>query len=218
VEIYESERDQVEALRKWWKENGRSIVLGVVLGLGGVLGWRAWQGHQQQQAARASILYQQLLDLAGGGSRQQAVLQGERLVEEYPKSLYAGLTSLLLARLAAEDGDLDGATRQLDRLMKGPSQDVLKPVARLQEARILLARGKHDEALAALAIDVPTPFRGPFAELRGDILAARGDSGKARQAYEEALQALARDAPNRALVRLKLDDLGSEAATGGAGS
>ena len=36
VDIYDSDREQVEALRKWWKENGKSIVLGAGLGLAAV--------------------------------------------------------------------------------------------------------------------------------------------------------------------------------------
>jgi len=218
VEIYESERDQVEALRKWWKENGKSIVLGVVLGLGGVFGWRAWQNHAQQQAVRASVLYQQLLDLAGGGDRQNAALQGERLVAEYPKSLYAELASLLLARLAADSGDLSAASQHLDRIAGGRAPDALKAVARLQKARVLLAQGKLDEALTASSADAPPPFRPAFAEVRGDVLAARGDTKTARQAYQEALQGLGETAPNRALVQMKLDDLGAGSETGGAGS
>jgi len=130
----------------------------------------------------------------------------------------AELASLLLARLAADGGDLSAASQHLDRIAGGRAPDALKAVARLQKARVLLAQGKLDEALAAASADAPPPFRPAFAEVRGDVLAARGDTATARQAYQEALQGLGETAPNRALVQMKLDDLGAGSETGGAGS
>ncbi len=216
VEIYDSDRDQVEALRKWWKENGKSIVLGVGLGLAGVLGWRAWQDHQHGQAVAASVRYQHLLDLAASGDPRQAAVLGEQLVATHPRTLYAALTGLLLARLASDQGDLDAAARHLDTVLAGPALDEIGPVVRLQKARVLLAQGKLDEALTIASGDVPAAFRPAFAELRGDVLATRGEAAAARQAYLEALQGLGETAPNRAVVRMKLDDLG-QAETGGEG-
>jgi predicted negative regulator of RcsB-dependent stress response len=61
VESYRTEEEQLEALKRWWQENGRGIVLGVVLALGLGFGWQAWQTNQQTAAENASILYQQLL-------------------------------------------------------------------------------------------------------------------------------------------------------------
>ena len=37
MEIYNSEEQQVEAIKRFWKENGTAIIAGVVLGLGGLL-------------------------------------------------------------------------------------------------------------------------------------------------------------------------------------
>lgn len=216
VEIYDSDRDQVEALRKWWKENGKSIVLGVGLGLAAVLGWRAWQDYQHGQAATASLRYQHLLDLAASGDPRQAAVLGEQLVASHPRTLYAALTDLLLARLAADQGDLDAAVRHLDAVLASAALDEIGPVARLQKARVLLAQGKLDEALAAASADVPAAFRPAFSELRGDVLATRGETAAARQAYQEALRGLSDTAPTRALVRMKLDDLG-QAEPGGEG-
>ena len=35
---YLSEEEQVEALKKWWKDNGTSVIAGVVLGFGIIFG------------------------------------------------------------------------------------------------------------------------------------------------------------------------------------
>jgi predicted negative regulator of RcsB-dependent stress response len=215
VEIYDSEREQVEALRKWWKQNGGSIVIGVVLGLGSVLGWRAWQGYEQRQSVQASATYQELLGLAATGDRQRATAQGERLTAEQASSLYGTLGGLLLARVSAEQGDLSGAAGRLQSVLEHAELPEIRAVAQIQLARVRLAQGQLDEALALTSGGVPTPFVAALAEVRGDVLVRRGDTAGAAQAYREALAAMAADSPARGLVTIKLDDLGIAADAGG---
>ena len=57
---YETEEEQLEALKKWWKENGRSILLGLLLGVLIIAGWRGWQAYQANRAESASTLYEQM--------------------------------------------------------------------------------------------------------------------------------------------------------------
>ena len=44
MEVYETEEQQVEAVKKWWKENGVSLIVGVVMGLSAIAGWKYYQG------------------------------------------------------------------------------------------------------------------------------------------------------------------------------
>ena len=37
-----TDEEQVEKVKAWLKENGTSIVAGVVIGLGGIFGWQFW--------------------------------------------------------------------------------------------------------------------------------------------------------------------------------
>ena len=57
MEIYETEEAQVEALKRWWKENGQSTIIGLVLGITIILGWNFWQEHKKNQAEQASIAF-----------------------------------------------------------------------------------------------------------------------------------------------------------------
>ena len=41
MEIYENEHDQVDAIKRFFVENGKALVVGVVLGIGALVGWRA---------------------------------------------------------------------------------------------------------------------------------------------------------------------------------
>ena len=37
-----TEEEQIEALKRWWDENGKQVVLAIVLTVGGYFGWQAW--------------------------------------------------------------------------------------------------------------------------------------------------------------------------------
>ena len=42
MEIYENENDQVEAVKRFFAENGKALAVGVILGVGALIGWRYW--------------------------------------------------------------------------------------------------------------------------------------------------------------------------------
>ena len=87
-------------------------------------------------------------------------------------------------------------------------------VARLRLARIELARGDAQAALARLQAEpVSEAFRSAAAELEGDIQMALGNRDAARTKYQEALLALMElGTGNPGLLQLKLQDLGVDPA------
>ncbi len=209
MEVYETEDQQIEALKKWWKENGRSIVAGLVIGLGGVFGWKSWLAYQHNQAVTASVGYQQLVDLVATGKATLAKEQGERLLQQFPKGAYAALTSLLLGKVAADQGNPDEASGRFEWVIENAPIEPLKNVARLDLARLLLGQGRTEEAMATLSDPAPPRFAAAYAELKGDILVAKGDKAGARREYELALASPEGAMADRELLQMKLDDLGS---------
>ena len=59
-----TEEEQVEALKSWWKDNGKSLILTIAVALGGVLSWNAYQDHQVGEAEAASVYFQELMNNA----------------------------------------------------------------------------------------------------------------------------------------------------------
>ncbi|EAQ6011387.1 hypothetical protein YI20_18985, partial [Salmonella enterica] len=58
MEIYENEHDQVDAIKRFFAENGKALAVGVILGVGALVGWRYWSSHQTESARAASLAYQ----------------------------------------------------------------------------------------------------------------------------------------------------------------
>ncbi len=209
MEIYNSEQEQVEALKAWWDKNGRSALMGLAVALLAVFGWQQWDAHRKGVAEAASTHYQAMVEMMGTDSNN-AMEAGRALVANYPDSIYAVMASMAMAKLAVEQKDLDGAVAHLRSAMQQSDQPELKALARLRLARIELAQGKFDAALSTLNAGEQSADSD---ELRGDILLAQGDRSGARDAYARALEAYAGLSGKSELVQMKLDDLAVAVAT-----
>nr|WP_298250022.1 tetratricopeptide repeat protein [uncultured Halomonas sp.] len=208
-----TEEEQVEALKRWWKENGLSLVAGVALAAAGILGWNTWQSYQDNQATAASMRYQQLINLTAGNDLDASQLPEartlvEEIVDEHGETLYADLARLVDARLAVAQDDLAGARDRLQALADAGSSDYVGGLARLRLARLLVADGDADGALTALQSGVPEALAAQRAEVRGDAYHALERRDDAATAWREALElADTHDQPLYG-VQLKLDNLG----------
>jgi predicted negative regulator of RcsB-dependent stress response len=56
-----SEKEQIEVIRGWWRENGRYVVSGIVIGAGLLFGWNYWNNQQREAGLQASGVYESLL-------------------------------------------------------------------------------------------------------------------------------------------------------------
>lgn len=208
MSIYDSDADQLETLKRWWKANGRAVVIGVLLGLTGVLAWTYWRSYTTLQAEEASSRYDQLVELMEAKDYAQAERHGSRLIEEFPTSGYAGLASLLLAEAAFQAKDVELAKRHLRWAVEHAEGLEASRIARLRLARLLLHEQAYAEALTVLDAMEPEGFIAPSEEVRGDILSAQGRQQEARAAYQKALAAVPPFGTNRDRLQMKIDDLG----------
>lgn len=212
---YLSDEEQAERIKAWWRENGVSVVVTVVVAVGALLGWRQWQEHSAAVSANASTTYEQMMtQLQQAQSRPDSDAQfaavkekAEALLIEHPKSSYADFAGLTLARLAVEQDDYDAATDYLREVVATASSEAAQQTARLRLARVQLEQGKLDEVATTLDQGFPEAWQGQALEVRGDMLVAQEDAEGARQAYESALEAMEAGDIGRNRVEMKLNDL-----------
>jgi predicted negative regulator of RcsB-dependent stress response len=202
LELYDSEEQQVEAIKDWWKENGKAVILGTVVGIGGLLGWRFYQDSVIEAQEAASDAYTTAVtQLAAQGADAQDTVQS--FITANSDSEYATLAALQLAKVQVEAGELDAALEQLNWAKLNSKDTGLIAVATYRVARVLVEQGKDTEALSELDSLTHSDWAGRVAELRGDILLRSGDKDAAYQAYSEAQQS----ADNSQTLQMKLDDL-----------
>jgi predicted negative regulator of RcsB-dependent stress response len=207
-----TDEEQVEAIKQWWKNNGSSLLIGIGAALAIVFGWQAWQNHQAQQRTEAANQFVTLMNAFGTEDETSAdtvAFVAKTLRDDHADSAYAVYANLMLARVQLmQNSDTEGAVESLQwALEKAVDTQPLALVVRSRLAQAQMALEDYDAALATIdGAKDSDAFGAIFAELRGDILLAKGDQNGARDAY---LTAREQGEENRSgVLQLKLADLG----------
>ncbi|TQV65075.1 MAG: tetratricopeptide repeat protein [Halothiobacillaceae bacterium] len=202
-----NEEEQVEAFKRWWRENGVAVIGGLALAVVITLGWQWWQGQREAKAHLAGQVYAELLaklDSAPAEARAPA----ERLLSDFAGTTYADLAALALARVEVEGGQADAARVRLQHLVDNGRDESIKFLARLRLARLDWGMGDAEAALRQLDTAWPEAFMAEAETLRGDLLLALKRPDEARKAYDAALAQAALLGQETGLIRLRRDDLG----------
>lgn len=213
-----SEEEQLEVVKRWWKENGTSLIAGAALAAAGVFGWHTWQNYQEGQSEAASVRYQQLVNIAMASELDEQQTASAReliseLTDDYGKTLYAELALLMDARLAVQQDNLDEAKASLEQVANDSSRRYVQSLAWLRLARIEVANGDPEAALSLLDEPVSEALAAQQADVRGDAYAALDQTEQARSAWQNALELAENQNQTLYGVQFKLDDLGAEEAT-----
>ncbi|MDB2410364.1 tetratricopeptide repeat protein [Pseudomonadales bacterium] len=190
---YRTDEEQVEVLKKWWKENGSSTLISIAVALAVVFSWRTWQDSQQANIDNASFAYQELLEAIAAVEADPDDIKiatvdfmAQELKDNYSGSGYSLFAALLKARQAVNDDDLVSAEEELNWVLaNNPSHEMIL-VTELRLAKVLHQQSKTDEALAVLARTDTGAFTHAFLELKGDILVNEEDYQGAVDAYAAA--------------------------------
>jgi predicted negative regulator of RcsB-dependent stress response len=201
-----AEDEDLERARAFWKENGRSIIVGVGLGLAAIAGYNGWQSWQKNQGESASILFENLQD-SSISDKSAAKLTGD-LMQDYGNSPYAVHAALLMAGRSVEAGDSTRSRSHLQWVLDNSKDDGMKHIARIRLAMVLLSEQDADGVLGLVQGVDGGEFSARYDEISGDAYAQKGDLDAARRAYAKSQQALPPGASNSALLKLKLDNLG----------
>ena len=204
---YVTEEQQIEALKEWWKEYGLSIIIGLVLAIIVIFGWRFYQRHKTNVAEKASIVYARMTVDVLNNQWQDAITQAKLLRKNFTRTPYAKIAALTLAKHAVSQNNFNDAVTQLNWVVKHASSDVLLQLARLRLARIYITQNKTKEALSLLKRMRHSSFAGLAAEVQGDVYVKLGNVDKARQMYQLALKEIPSPDQSRPVLQMKLDNL-----------
>ncbi len=210
--------EQGERVKRWLRENGSAIVMGLVLAFGLMFGYKQWQQWETNKRQQASSEYLSLVGSLELGQMDAAVPNYEVLKSEYPKSAYTSMASLLMARARLQAGQIDLAAQALTDAMEHAQPAPVKVIARERLARVRLSQGDTGAALKLIdAAPSDTGFESQFAEIRGDIQLANGASEEAIKSYRTALDLLEEGVGNRQFLTMKLEALGVDIQAGASG-
>lgn len=204
MDIHQTEEQQVEAIKGFWKDNGNAIIAGLVIGFGGFIGFNYYKDYKLQGELNISESYQSMIETAAtdGEAFNAAASQ---FITEHGESGYASLTAIALAKKAASHKDWSQVELHLTAAIEKSVDQGIKAIATVRLARVQLQLEKYEQALATLATKLPAAFTASAEEVKGDIFLKQNKTEQARNAYQAAIDS-AGEAGNPSL-QMKLDDL-----------
>ncbi len=202
------EQEQVDALKSWWKDNGKWVVVAVIAGVVIFGATRGWQMYQAKQGAAAATLYSEVLQQIATNDSKRINDATAAIVAQYGSTGYAARAQLLAAQANIQFKDNAKAQSQLQWVIEHAAEPGLQDTARLKLASLLLDEKNYDGALKLLDAAHPDAFSGLYVDLKGDVLAAQGKTDEARAAYKQALEKTDAKSMYRSLIQMKLDALG----------
>ena len=181
------EEQEINQLKDWWKENGKTIIVAFIVGVGGMFGWRYWQAHQAEQIAQASAQYDALI-YSAQQDEQAKKANIEQFVQANSKTTYAVFALLDEAKKATEKQDFAAAEVNLNQALTQSQDEVLTSIVALRLSAVQFQLGQLDNALTTLNQVKGESFNARKAILTGDIQIVKGDKVAAKNSFEQAQQ------------------------------
>ena len=204
---YATDEERVEELKKWWKENGKSVIFGVALGLSILFGWRWWQDYQLGQSLQASTLNMQLQQAIAQNKSDEAAALSEQLFSKFENQAHAVYAALARAKMKIDEKTPADAVKHLQWALRHADSSELQHLITLRLARVLYATGELEQAASLVRNTEGGTFAPAFAELNGDILNSQGKADEALTAYKQAVSLKPAGSQTSPALQYKIDDL-----------
>ena len=204
------EQEQIDALKAWWKENGRVVILTIIAFVVAAAGIQGWRYYQQSQAQQAAELYGALQQLVPENNAKKIRETSAIIIEKFSSTAYAPRAALIAAKINYQAGDAQSAKLQLQWVIDHAAEDELQDIARLRLAGILLDEKNYAQALQLLEAKHSPSYDAFYLDLKGDVLVAQGKPAEARSTYQAALSKADKKSNYRDLIQIKLDALGGK--------
>lgn len=207
MDIYASDDEKAEEIKQWWRDNGLSVVAGVVLGIAILIGGRYWFSYQQNLAETAAEAYQQVRTSLASDKHDEAREQTQKILNDYASTPYAVFAAIDMASEDVRTGDESSAKTYLEWVLDHAKLSGQLDLARYRLAQLALNEQDYEQALKLAEQAQTDSFASLFAELKGDVFTAQGHKAEALAAYQSALIGAMDDQARQSLLSMKIDDV-----------
>lgn len=202
------EQEQLDQIKHFWRTWGNLISWVLIAVLGSYAAWNGYQYWQRTQATKAAALYDEVERAVAAADIGRVERSLADMKDKFGSTQFAQQSALLAAKALYAQGKTEAARDALSWVANGASDKAYRDVARLRLAALQLDAKAYDEALKQLTLEFTPEMSGLAADLRGDVLQAKGQNAEAIAAYQQAWQKLADIPDYRRLVQAKLNALG----------
>lgn len=204
MEVYSNENEQVDALRRFFANNGKALAVGVIIGIAALGGWRYWASHEDSSSKAVSAQYQQVTTAMKAD--QPATLDAAAKFASENSNTYGALAAMDVAKQYVDASQLDKAASLLENGLKNTKDANLQAVINLRLARIQLQQNQADAALKTLDAVKGDGWTAIVADIRGEALLSKGDKQGARAAWSKGVDSDASPALKQ-MMQMKMNNL-----------
>ncbi len=208
MDTYETEEQQVEAIKKWWADNYKMVIVLSIIGLGSIVGVQKYKEQKIVTAQTASLEYDHIVNSIAENKDAVISQQVDTMLKKYENFPYAALSAMLEAKQMISNNKFSEAEEKYQWVIKHSQATNLQHIARIRLATLMSSQGKNEAALKVLNTK-EGQFKASYLEVKGDILVALKRLDDARSAYDQALDAYAAIGANAQILRVKRNDLGN---------
>ena len=203
-----SEKEQIQYIRDWWRDNRMYIFIFGFVVIGSVAGTNTWKTSVINEQIAASSLYESLAVEISENNLESGELIAEEIYSEYSESIYADQARLAMAYFYMSQSRDEDAADELRGLIESSENNEMILIANMRLAKILLYQSKYQEVLDLLEGNLGHAFETKYSELIGDAYLGLEDYENAEFAYMNALKDTGSpQVIDAALLQMKINDL-----------
>ena len=185
---YLTDEEQVERLKRLWKEWGLVAVSALVLGVGLTVGKDFYESYQDGEAQAAANLYADYLEAKALG--EPASLFISELASDHDDSAYYAFALLHQAKDQVEAGTYESALESLSRAVEAGEGSPIIDLIRIRKAKVEFELEDFDAVLTTVVEIESDGFRWQALMLKGDVHMQRDELELASEAYVAAKESL----------------------------
>lgn len=204
MKVYTNENEQIAAIKRFVFNNGKALLIGLVIVVSAIIGWNYWRTHQANSLQESAQSFEQISSQLHTRSNQ-ALAAAERFANE-TNNIYSVLTNIELAKIAVEKNDIAGAEKTLLKALAIAKLDDLKNLLNVRLARVQLALNKPDQALITLTQVQDKGWSTIIEDIRGDVLLKKGDIAGAHVAYLKGIESSGAEMM-KTILKIKVNSL-----------
>ncbi|QBZ82628.1 membrane protein [Hydrogenovibrio crunogenus] len=208
---YETDEEQVEAIKSWWKKNGTQLLSGILVIVLAWTGWTYWQNAQMTKALNASAVFEVMQVKQSQNALGDVLRDGLKLMEEQPDSPYASGVALMIAKHYFDENAFDKAIENYQWTIEHAPDHSIELIARLRLVTVYVQEKMFEKADQVLAgIDqkaLSLAEKGNYDFQVAELALTEGDLSQAKEAYNRVVSNAEAPESVQNLAKLKLADL-----------
>jgi predicted negative regulator of RcsB-dependent stress response len=173
-----------ERVLNWLEENYKGLILGIIIGLSTLYGYKVYISSENTSQLELSRQYDLAIVQYNSGKIESILRFSKENIIQNPKNIYTSLANLYSAKEMYAKSNYEEAYIFLDHIIIHSPDVEIKSLAKYRKAKLLIEQEAYNDAHLLLG---DTPLNYQHLELKGDLYLIQKKYPEAINYYNEVL-------------------------------